>query len=99
LTVKIHAIRIFVDNENMLSRFNMKFPFLLAATFFISAVTFFQPTPAQANLKLCNKTVSRIGVALGYKDTKGCIRIPRAGPVRAGGTLRPTLAKSFWRAP
>ncbi len=49
----------------------MKFPFLLAATFFIGAVTFFQPTPAQANLKLCNKTVSRIGVALGYKDTKG----------------------------
>jgi len=49
----------------------MKFPFLLAAAIFVSAVTFFQPTPAQANLKLCNKTVSRIGVALGYKDTKG----------------------------
>jgi len=49
----------------------MKLPFLLAAAIFISAVTFFQPTPAHANLKLCNKTVSRIGVALGYKDTKG----------------------------
>ncbi len=49
----------------------MKFPVLLAATFFVSTFTFFQPTPAQANLKLCNKTVSRIGVALGYKDTKG----------------------------
>lgn len=61
----------FVDNENMLSRFNMKFPVFLAATFFVSTLTFFQPTPAQAGLKLCNKTVSRIGVALGYKDTKG----------------------------
>lgn len=27
--------------------------------------------PAQADLKLCNNTQSRVGVALGYKDTKG----------------------------
>ncbi len=28
-------------------------------------------TPAQADLKLCNNTGSRVGVALGYKDAKG----------------------------
>ena len=27
--------------------------------------------PAQADLKLCNKTTSRVGVALGYKDKEG----------------------------
>ncbi len=27
--------------------------------------------PAHADLKLCNNTESRVGVALGYKDTKG----------------------------
>ena len=28
-------------------------------------------TPAAADLKLCNKTGSRVGVALGYKDEQG----------------------------
>ena len=28
-------------------------------------------TPAKADLKLCNNTESRVGVALGYKDAKG----------------------------
>ena len=28
-------------------------------------------SPAQADLKLCNKTESRVGVALGYKDKEG----------------------------
>jgi uncharacterized membrane protein len=28
-------------------------------------------TPAVADLKLCNTTTSRIGVAIGYQDTKG----------------------------
>ena len=27
--------------------------------------------PAQADLKMCNKTTSRVGVALGYKDKEG----------------------------
>lgn len=27
--------------------------------------------PAHADLKLCNSTASRIGIAIGYKDTKG----------------------------
>jgi len=35
-------------------------PFLLAA-----------PLPAHADLKLCNTTSSRIGVAIGYQDTSG----------------------------
>jgi uncharacterized membrane protein len=29
------------------------------------------PAPAQAELKLCNSTASRIGVAIGYKDKDG----------------------------
>lgn len=29
------------------------------------------PAPARADLKLCNSTSSRIGIAIGYKDTKG----------------------------
>jgi uncharacterized membrane protein len=28
-------------------------------------------TPARADLKLCNTTASRVGVAIGYKDTEG----------------------------
>ncbi len=28
-------------------------------------------TPAQADLKLCNTTASRVGVAIGYKDAEG----------------------------
>ena len=31
----------------------------------------FMAAPAQADLKLCNKTESRVGVALGYKDKEG----------------------------
>jgi uncharacterized membrane protein len=31
----------------------------------------FSATPAKADLKLCNNTESRVGVALGYKDAKG----------------------------
>ncbi|MGL4590886.1 MAG: DUF1036 domain-containing protein, partial [Aestuariivirga sp.] len=27
--------------------------------------------PAQADLKMCNNTTSRVGVALGYKDKEG----------------------------
>jgi uncharacterized membrane protein len=28
-------------------------------------------TPARADLKLCNNTASRVGVAIGYKDREG----------------------------
>jgi uncharacterized membrane protein len=31
----------------------------------------FGTTPAQADLKLCNTTASRVGVAIGYKDAEG----------------------------
>jgi uncharacterized membrane protein len=30
-------------------------------------------TPAQADLKLCNTTASRVGVAIGYRDTGGAL--------------------------
>jgi uncharacterized membrane protein len=49
----------------------MEIRFFLAAAILLSTVFILQPTPARANLKLCNNTVSRVGVALGYKDTKG----------------------------
>ena len=31
------------------------------------------PAPARADLKLCNTTSSRVGVAIGYKDTEGWV--------------------------
>jgi uncharacterized membrane protein len=31
----------------------------------------FAPEPAHADLKLCNTTASRVGVAIGYRDTEG----------------------------
>ena len=31
----------------------------------------FAPAPAHADLKLCNTTSSRVGVAIGYKDAEG----------------------------
>ena len=35
------------------------------------AIGLFVPSPALADLKLCNTTSSRIGVVIGYKDDKG----------------------------
>jgi uncharacterized membrane protein len=40
---------------------------LLVAAFALS----FTPKPAHADLKLCNTTASRVGVAIGYRDTEG----------------------------
>ena len=31
----------------------------------------FAAVPAKADLKLCNNTTSRVGVAIGYKDREG----------------------------
>jgi uncharacterized membrane protein len=36
-----------------------------------AVVTCFTVTPAKADLKLCNTTSSRVGVAIGYKDAEG----------------------------
>ncbi|MBU1212281.1 MAG: DUF1036 domain-containing protein [Alphaproteobacteria bacterium] len=41
---------------------------LAAACFALAAAA---PAPAHAELKLCNDTASRIGVAIGYRDTAG----------------------------
>jgi len=46
----------------------------LAALFCLAASPVFltvSATPALADLKICNKTESRIGVAIGYKDDQG----------------------------
>jgi uncharacterized membrane protein len=40
---------------------------ILGAVLFLGAM----PLPAHADLKLCNNTATRVGVALGYKDKDG----------------------------
>lgn len=44
---------------------------LSALIAFGTAVLLADVAPARADLKLCNTTASRVGVAIGYKDTKG----------------------------
>jgi uncharacterized membrane protein len=40
---------------------------------FFAGVTFGFAAPAAADLKLCNTTTSRVGVAIGYKDDSGWV--------------------------
>jgi uncharacterized membrane protein len=42
----------------------------LAATF-VLALVFQAPTSAKADFRLCNNTASRVGIAIGYKDSEG----------------------------
>ena len=51
-------------------RLHMKRSLLLALAV-VAPALLFQPAPAHADLKLCNLTPSRVGVALGYKDQQG----------------------------
>ena len=44
-------------------------PWLLGALILLGALA--MPSAAHADLKLCNTTASRVGVAIGYKDTNG----------------------------
>ncbi len=44
---------------------------IVAAVAVLLGIGFAMPGPAQAELKLCNSTSSRIGVAIGYKDKDG----------------------------
>ena len=39
--------------------------------FLVAVFAFLGATPARADLKLCNTTASRVGVAIGYKDAEG----------------------------
>jgi uncharacterized membrane protein len=43
----------------------------MAASFAVIMATVLAVTPARADLKLCNSTASRIGVAIGYQDGDG----------------------------
>jgi len=46
----------------------------IAAGLLVAAAMILTPavsTPARADLKICNNSGSRVGIALGYKDTKG----------------------------
>ena len=47
---------------------SFRLPALLAAAF-VSSMAF--AAPARADLRLCNLTQSRVGVALGYRDAQG----------------------------
>jgi uncharacterized membrane protein len=49
--------------------FRLRSPLLSAALIAIGLAL--APAPASADLKLCNKTPSKVGVALGYKDKDG----------------------------
>lgn len=44
---------------------------LAALIALVAAIMIAGASPAEADLKLCNTTASRVGVAIGYKDTKG----------------------------
>lgn len=44
---------------------------VLRVGFSAAATVLFSASAAQADLKLCNSTTSRIGVAIGYQDTAG----------------------------
>ncbi len=48
-----------------------RFVHVMMAALVVSAALAAKPAPAAADLTLCNKTPSKIGVALGYKDEKG----------------------------
>ena len=39
----------------------------------LAALALFAATPARADLRLCNMTGSRVGVALGYRDAQGWV--------------------------
>ena len=41
------------------------------ASLALAALAGLGATPAYADLKLCNTTASRVGVAIGYKDAEG----------------------------
>lgn len=45
--------------------------YLLVLSFILPVSAFVSAAPAEADLRLCNKTGSRIGVAIGYKDQQG----------------------------
>lgn len=49
---------------------NFNFKILHFLIFFV-LTSLISILPAQADLKLCNTTSSRVGVAIGYKDAKG----------------------------
>jgi uncharacterized membrane protein len=54
-----------------LARHMSRWRLLASAAPFALAALLAAPAPARADLKLCNSTSSRIGIAIGYKDTKG----------------------------
>ena len=57
------------DSRFLLGGQKMLRAFTLAASALV--LLGFAGTPARADLKLCNNTASRVGVAIGYKDREG----------------------------
>lgn len=69
-------------------------PALLAAALLTAATA----TPALADLRLCNTTGSRVGIAIGYRDAQGWITEGwwNLGPRACETLLRGTLAARFY---
>ncbi|MFC6775044.1 DUF1036 domain-containing protein [Methylobacterium gregans] len=44
-----------------------------AAGLLLGVVAFFAAAPARADLRLCNLTPSKVGIALGYRDAQGWV--------------------------
>jgi uncharacterized membrane protein len=75
---------------------SLKYP--LKAMFLVSALLACAATPALADLRLCNMTGSRVGIAIGYRDAQGWITEGwwNLGPRACETLLRGTLAARFY---
>ncbi len=51
----------------------MKIRLVPIAFFMLLGVCTLDVVPAKADLKLCNRTTSRVGIAIGYKNKKGWV--------------------------
>lgn len=62
---------------------------ILVSLFALALIT---ATPAAADLRFCNRTKSRIGVAIGYRDKEGWV-------TEGWFNLAPSLCETFLRGP
>jgi uncharacterized membrane protein len=68
----VGGVAVFVDGRVKPGHDNFRGTwFLLPIIAALIFAGFISPSPARAELKLCNSTSSRIGVAIGYKDKDG----------------------------
>jgi uncharacterized membrane protein len=58
-----------------------------------------QASPAKADLKLCNNTASRVGVAIGYKDKNGGTKDREAWATEGWWTAEPNKCLNLLNGP